>query len=837
MTYNKKQHFADNISALRTAFELERSPKVPSAVQLAAMRRYSGFGGLKCVLYPFDSPKEQEAFRAKNKSLYPLVVQLHELLHEQSASEEQYNRYVEGLRQSVLTGFYTPPQIAGALAQVLEDHALTIGRLLDPSAGTGLFTEALSPLFEREAQAVSFEEDPLTALVFRHLHPTYTLRAEGFQRCGDSYADYFDVVATNTPFGRYGVFDPAFVSRPQEVYRLALSSIHNYYLVKAAEVVRPGGLIAFITTRGVMDSSENEPIRHHLMRHCNLVSAIRFPEGLFSGTAGTEVGSDLIVLQRDSFKTEPTSREAAFLSSVTDREGRAENSWFAGDLTHCICSERLAGTDPYGKPAWNYRFEGGPAQVAGILVEKLREDFKQYFSREMYEKHRLQKQTDDSTPQEQSRSLSQSLFAQIFDLEDPNKAEDSFQGPLMDHWSEGSYVVHNGQVGTLSEFETDKVVFTPAKLPLTQQMRMKAYIGVRDAYKALFETEHATGVEQPSLRESLRAAYDDFTSLYGDMNARSNARLLLNDPSAREVLSLERFVKGQKSLADIFERPVSLPTRTISHTDDPMEALTVCLNRYGRVDPKTLCQLTGQVWETLSERLSERIFYEPLSDTWQIKEKFIAGNIASKIEQIKAWMEGRKADPRVESSLAALEKALPEPVPFEKIGFNLGERWIPPQVYSQFATELFQTQTSVSYNDLIDTYTVEPEKENAFTRREFGLRTQWRYLTGDELMCYALYNTFPHITKTEQIDGKTYQVPDVAAMQQARQKIEQIQSRFQEWLFGQDEGFKKELAGHYNRLFNAIVIPEYDGSHLTLEDLNLKGLGYEKVHKSQKDAA
>lgn len=399
MAYNKKAHLKDNIEAIKLAFALEREGRTATPEEQAVLRAYSGFGGIKAVLNPASSLADVARWTKSDRELFPLVSQLHNVIRSHSKDEAEYKRYFSSLKNSVLTAFYTPQDIVSVLASELGNYGIAPSRFLDPSSGTGVFVDAfqqqsaqqqpaeqqsveqqpsrtgLSPTGLPHPEVVCFEKDLLTGKILSHLHPEAKVEITGFEDSGLRYLNRFDITASNIPFGDVAVFDPSFTKSKSLVRQHAAKSLHNYFFLKGLDNIREGGILAFITSQGVLDSPANENIRYQLMQHSHLVSAIRLPNNLFTDGAGTEVGSDLIILQKKSDKTEPlTDDEHAFIASSPRPEGFSTNDYIFRNIP-IIHTKASVDTDPYGHPAMVYIHEGGLPGITSQLRSLLRNDF------------------------------------------------------------------------------------------------------------------------------------------------------------------------------------------------------------------------------------------------------------------------------------------------------------------------------------------------------------------------------------------------------------------------------------------------------------------------------
>ena len=369
MAFNRKAKLRDNIEAIRTAFELGKAGRAATPDERERLARYCGFGGLKCILNPAATLTDAVQWAKSDLELFPLTVELHRLIRENSANENEYKRYIDSLKSSVLTAFYTPSAVTEALADVLHDYNVRPHRLLEPSAGHGAFVEAFLRK-NAEADVMAFEKDLLTGKILSCLYPDKKVRAEGFERIEKPFNGYFDAAVSNIPFGDVAVFDPAFSASESVGRRNAAKAIHNYFFLKGLDAVRDGGIVAFITSQGVMNATRNEAVRLEMLKGAHLVSAIRLPNNLFADHAGTEVGSDLVVLQKDTRKEGLTEDEKLFIQTGI-QNGVSTNRYFIEHGEQIVHTSAKLDTDPYGKPAMVYQHDGGVEGIATQLRELL----------------------------------------------------------------------------------------------------------------------------------------------------------------------------------------------------------------------------------------------------------------------------------------------------------------------------------------------------------------------------------------------------------------------------------------------------------------------------------
>ena len=383
MAFNRKQKLRDNIEAIRTAFTLDREGRTPTERERALLGRYCGFGGLKCILNPARELTDAVHWAKSDLELFAPTVELHRLIRENSRDETEYRRYVDSLKASVLTAFYTPQAIADTIADVLHDRKVRPRLVLEPSAGMGAF---VSPVLSNNPQAevMAFEKDLLTGKLLGCLYPQQKIRTEGFEKIEKPFLNHFDLAISNIPFGDFGVFDAEFSRSASFGRRSAQKAIHDYFFLKGLDAVRDGGIVAFVTSQGVLNSSRVS-VRNEMFSKANLVSAIRLPNNLFTDNAGTEAGSDLIILQKDLQKKGLTQEERVLTIIQTEHNGGlTDNAYFAYHTERIIHTDAKRGTDLYGKPAMVYTHSGGVEGIAIDLYRMLSEDLSVRLDLERY---------------------------------------------------------------------------------------------------------------------------------------------------------------------------------------------------------------------------------------------------------------------------------------------------------------------------------------------------------------------------------------------------------------------------------------------------------------------
>ncbi|WP_165045541.1 N-6 DNA methylase [Dysgonomonas sp. ZJ709] len=893
MGYSKKKHLQDNILAIQLAFELEKRGDKPTSDEIEILRRYSGFGGLKCILHPCYNPEDIDKWSKSDQPLFEDTQRLYDVIKEYSASDIEFKNYKDSLNKSVLSAFYTPTEVTKSIADSLSECGINPVRILDPSAGTGAFLDGF--IRYSNLRFTCFEKDLITGKILKVLHNDAKVYIRGFETLDKSDENYFDLVTSNIPFGDFRIFDEAFLK--DTIRQQACSSIHNYFFLKAVDAAREGGLIAFITSQGVMDSVKNSGIRQRLMSRCNLLTAIRLPDNLFLDIANTCVGSDLIILQKNTTKQSVTSRELAFTQTRTFPNGVSINNYYT-DFSRVIHTKAQAGKDQYGKPSMEFYFEKPMNELADELSRIIKEDCRILIDKPLFTKHQQveKKEQEKERPKSKPKVIAESigepeplislydLFGipeeertqisrkqktqsnhkqpgsidsdlSICDITDPltilenSKEPRPYNGDIADYFKNKTLVFEKRQAGYLTykkerdendEFKTI-ILFNPIEVNAGQIVKIKDYISLRDAYLQLYLYESDKQSANPNLREELNKHYKEFTDKHGDLNVRDNYNVLSLDVFGPEIMALEYFESGYKKLADIFTEPVCFESEKSISADTADEALALSLNEYGYVNLRYMSGVSGLEEHELITKLSSQIYYNPLSSDYEISANFIAGDVIAKVEAIEEYIESNPEEEDIELSkisLEALRKAIPEAIAFTDLDFNLGERWMPAKYYSQYASEIFNTEVQIDYYVDIDNFNIAATDPRTIEIREkYAIKLEDHTdINGLTLLNHALVNTTPKITKGTgkyNVSGNEIRIPDVEAIQQANSKIDEIRSGFTDWLNKQSIDTKNSLADLYNRKFNARVIPKYDGLFQTFPGLHLKELGIKKPYDSQ----
>ena len=854
------------------AFAAEKGIELSEADR-EKLRRYSGFGGLKFILNPAATDEDRKYWKKSDLTYFDQTKELYSIIRENAKDDREAGELIESVKRSVNTAFYTPQPVIDTIAKVMKDAGVEVRSMLDPSAGIGKFGDAFKKQYPG-IQVTDFEKDLLTGKVLKALNPNDQVTIDGFEAIRPEQKGNFDIAASNIPFGDIAVFDAEYSSAKDGAKYYATKAIHNYFFMKSLDMVREGGFVAFITSRGFMDSEVNNAIREEISKDARLVGAFRLPDGMFRDEAGTDVGSDLVVLQKYTGYDKSLDPDTQAFCEVSEGfKAMSGEDWsditmnahwwksmMAPDSEAFVATKMERGTDPYGKPTLVFTHEGGMDGITKLLSEYLKRDlysdFVEYYranAPKVEEKEVTSDKKDENTGKEQAQAQSLAVSAELtvkpVGLErEEAKVRHHTQAPvqldLFSMWEEQEA----GKESLNASPEQSQSIEQPKAKTLDEQ-RMDLYYQVRDAYETLYDTEAQLRQAQPELRERLNKVYDEFVEKFGHLNERKNARLIMNDRKGRDVLAIEN-VEGREFVkSDIFQRPVSFVAYEIDHADTPEDALFASLNRYGKVDLEYMSGLTGKTEQQLTEDLKGRIYYMPDGD-YEISSKVLSGNVYDKLAYVDDALEMAKehADdptivPHLEETKAALEQAIPQQIAFDDIGLQFGERWIPTEYYEDYIGKLFDTKMEIHYAEHIDEYSLKAENRyNLKIREEYCVRGEYKDYDGMALLSHAFHDTTPDIQKCVGSDanGDDLKGPDMEKIQLANAKIQEIREGFSEYLTNLPKEKRDELQEMYNRKFNCFVKAKYDGSHQTFPGIDMKALGSSRfnvkdIYKSQKD--
>ena len=757
-----KQKFARNIEAIRTLFKLEEEHRGATAEEQQVLSQYVGWGGLADA---FDPNKENWSAE---------YTQLKELL-----SEDEY----AAARASTLNAHYTSPTVIRGIYDAVEHMGFRSGNILEPSMGVGNFFGML-PDSMAGSRLYGVELDSITGRIAQKLYPQADITVAGFETT--DRRDFYDLAVGNVPFGQYKVNDKA--------YNKLGFSIHNYFFAKAIDQVRPGGIVAFVTSRYTMDSKDSTA-RKHMAERADLLGAIRLPNNAFKANAGTDVVSDIIFLQK---RDRPANIEPAWVQLGKTEDGFAINQYFA-DHPEMILGVLSTESTQYGREELTVApIEG--ANLADQLAEAVQHIEGQYTEVEV--------ETPDIADVENEKHIL----------------------PADPEVKNFSYTVVDGEV-----FYRENSVMTQVELSDTAKGRVAGMVELRQIVNELIDQQLNDYPDEDikATQERLNAAYDAFTAKYGLLNDRRNGRLFEQDSSYYLLCSLENLdEQGQlKSKAAMFTKRTIRPERTVTSVDTPSEALAVSIGEHGKVDLPYMAELLGTPGEygRITTELSGVIFKDPAADPtdpeagWQMADEYLSGDVRAKLRMAQFAAE---TNPEFAVNVDALIKAQPRELEASEIDVRLGATWLAPEIIQKFMTETFQIpyylrhavkvryspytaewrvegKTATGRGDIISSETYGTSRANAYKILEETLN----------LKDVRIYDTI------EDAEGKPKRVLNKRETMLAQQKQQVIKDAFANWVW-QDPQRRIALVKQYNELFNSTRPREYDGSHIHFVGMN-----------------
>ena len=757
-----KLKYARNIEAIRTLFKLEQEHRGATAEEQQVLSRYVGWGGLA------------DAFDPGKNSWAKEYVELKGLL-----SEDEY----AAARSSTLNAHYTSPAVIRGIYDAVERMGFRSGNILEPSMGVGNFFGML-PDTMQDSRLYGVELDSITGRIAKKLYPQADITVAGFETT--DRRDFYDLAVGNVPFGQYKVNDKA--------YNKLGFSIHNYFFAKAIDQVRPGGVVAFVTSRYTMDSKDSTA-RKHMAERADLLGAIRLPNNAFRANAGTDVVSDIIFLQK---RDRPIDHEPDWVQLGKTEDGFAINQYFV-DHPEMVLGEMTTESTQYGREEFTVApLEG--TSLADQLAEAVQHIEGQYT------------EVDVETP----------------DIADAENEKHIL--PADPDVKNFSYTVVDGEV-----FYRENSVMTQVELSDTAKGRVTGMVELRQIVNDLIQQqlEDYPDADIKATQERLNIAYDAFTAKYGLLNDRRNGRLFEQDSSYYLLCSLENLdEQGQlKSKAAMFTKRTIRPERTVTSVDTPSEALAVSIGERGKVDLPYMAELLGTPGEygRITTELSGVIFKDPAADPtdpeagWQMADEYLSGDVRAKLRMAQFAAE---TNPEFAVNVDALTKAQPRELEASEIDVRLGATWLNPDIIQKFMTETFQIpyylrhavkvryspytaewrvegKTATGRGDIISSETYGTSRANAYKILEETLN----------LKDVRIYDT------TEDAEGKPKRVLNKRETMLAQQKQQVIKDAFANWVW-QDPQRRIALVKQYNELFNSTRPREYDGSHIHFVGMN-----------------
>ena len=757
-----KQKFARNIKAIKTLFTLEQEHRGATAEEQQVLSQYVGWGGLA------------DAFDPDKNSWAKEYAELKGLL-----SEEEY----KAARGSVLNAHYTSPTVIRAIYDAVERMGFRTGNILEPSMGVGNFFGML-PESMADSRLYGVELDSITGRIAQKLYPEANIKVAGFETT--DRRDFYDLAVGNVPFGNYKVNDKA--------YNKLNFSIHNYFFAKAIDQVRPGGIVAFVTSRYTLDSKDSAA-RKHIAERADLLGAIRLPNNAFRANAGTDVVSDIIFLQK---RDRPMDHEPAWVQLGKTADGIAINSYFA-DHPEMILGKLTTESTQYGKE------EATVVPIEGAnLADQLREAVQQLEGQYLEAAAEV---PDIAETEAERRTLPADPDVKNF-----------------------SYTVVEGDV-----YYRENSVMTQVELSGNAKDRVVGMVELRQIVNELIDRQLNDYPEEDikEAQEQLNAAYDAFTAQYGLLNDRKNGRLFEDDSSYYLLCSLENLdEQGQlKSKADMFTQRTIRPERVVTSVDSPSEALAVSIGEHGKVDLPYMAELLGTPGEyaQITGELSGVIFKDPNADPadpeagWQMADEYLSGDVRTKLRTAQLAAE---TNPEFAVNAEALLKAQPKDLEASEIDVRLGATWLSPEIIQKFMAETFQIpyymrhSINVKFSQRTAEWRIEGKtamgKGDIMSCETYGTSRANAYKILEEtlnLKDVRIYDTI------EGDDGKPKRVLNKRETMLAQQKQQSIKDAFANWIW-QDPQRRISLVRQYNELFNSTRPREYNGEHIHFVGMN-----------------
>ena len=757
-----KQKYARNIEAIRTLFKLEEEHRGATAEEQQVLSQYVGWGGLADA---FDPGKDNWAKE---------YAELKGLL-----SEDEY----AAARSSTLNAHYTSPTVIRSIYDAVERMGFHSGNILEPSMGVGNFFGML-PDTMQDSRLYGVELDSITGRIAQKLYPQADITVAGFETT--DRRDFYDLAVGNVPFGQYKVNDKA--------YNKLGFSIHNYFFAKAIDQVRPGGIVAFVTSRYTMDSKDSTA-RKHMAERADLLGAIRLPNNAFRANAGTDVVSDIIFLQK---RDRPIDHEPDWVQLGKTEDGFAINQYFA-DHPEMVLGVLSTESTQYG------REELTVAPLEGISLADQLAEAVQHIEGQYAE---VEVETPDIADAENEKHIL----------------------PADPEVKNFSYTVVDGEV-----FYRENSVMTQVKLSDTAKGRVTGMVELRQIVNDLIDQQLNDYPDEDikATQEHLNAAYDAFTAKYGLLNDRKNGRLFEQDSSYYLLCSLENLdEQGQlKSKAAMFTKRTIRPERTVTSVDTPSEALAVSIGEHGKVDLPYMAELLGTPGEygRITTELSGVIFKNPAADPtdpeadWQMADEYLSGDVRAKLRMAQFAAE---TNPEFAVNVDALIKAQPRELEASEIDVRLGATWLAPEIIQKFMTETFQIPyylrhaVKVRYSPYTAEWRVEGKtatgRGDIISSETYGTSRANAYKILEETLNLKDVRIYDTIEDTE---GKLKRVLNKRETMLAQQKQQVIKDAFANWVW-QDPQRRIALVKQYNELFNSTRPREYDGSHIHFVGMN-----------------
>lgn len=791
-SFNAPKRLEDNINAIQLIKTLRDENRPATKDEQDLLFKFSGFGAIKEIAY---DPLDDKYWGVKSSQQLRLGVEkARNLIKDIYGSDSK--RVMQQIEGTILSAFYTSFEVIRGMYHLLDKMGFKNGRILEPSAGTGNFFGGMPERMSSNSTLTGVELDPLTADILKNLYQGAQIHNSGFQNTSIP-TNYYDVAISNIPFGKDPVFDKEFDSSKDKRLKNSQKTIHSYFFAKAMQHVRPGGIIAFVTSTGVMDSASNQGVRDYLQETSQFLGAIRLPNTAFKGVAGTSVVSDIILVRK--FDEGEAQKPVNTINKLGELQFKGKEG---KDLRH----------------SYNQYFLDNPDHVLGDVKAG-----GQYSENDFTIEGRK-----DQNLESDIRNLAEKMFPSTVYSRSGNsrvaKLSTQTEVPEGNILREGNLTIDkNGNPGILKSFtstESGQTAFeiVPIGKKYTKE-RVKKLISVKDAIQNIFNKELYEGDEVlvDKARKELNKAYDTYVSKHGSINSRDNISLLNLEADGYLLSALEVYDKKSDTWkkSDIFNKRTLRPKFEQKTTSDPKEALLITINQYGSIVPEQISKILNKPWEEISPLLSEQI-YELPTGGYATKDEYLSGNIYQKLKDAEA---AEKSDQRFSKNVADLKEAMPRPLvggPGGDITAIMGARWVPTEYYQDFArTILDDRNAELRYMPGLNEYRFivknNTAKSETYTVKGYD---------GHKTLLAAMHGVYPTLTKkVYDAAGNEVEVKDLEATEKLQTKIDEILDQYENWLWVEPRR-REVLTDTYNNMFNNIKLREYDGSHMTFPGMN-----------------
>ena len=750
-----KEKFRRNIAAIETLKQIENENRIATPEEQRILSQYVGWGGLP------------DAFDETKSNWSDEYIQLKSLL-----TEKEYNL----VRESTLNAHYTSPLIIRSIYEALGNIGFEKGNVLEPAMGIGNFF-GMMPESMQDSRLYGVELDSITGRIARQLYPQADVCISGFEKT-DFQNDFFDIAIGNVPFGNYQV--------PDRQYDKLGFQIHDYFFAKTLDKVRPGGIIAFVTSKGTMDK-QSPQVRKYLAQRAELIGAVRLPNTAFKENAGTEVTSDILFLQK---RDRLMNIEPDWVHLGTNEDGLSMNRYFV-DHPEMIVGRMAEISGPYG-------------METACLPDESR------------------------AFEEQLRDAVSHISATYEAVEFDEEELDYDILPADPNVRNYSYCLVDDKV-----YYRENSIMRPAEVSDSMEARIKGMIGIRDCTQELItmQMKDYSDEEISVKQQELNARYDDFTKKFGIISSQTNKRAFNQDSSYCLLCSLEKLDdEGNfEGKADMFTKRTIKKAQVVESVDTASEALAVSLSEKAKVDIQYMSELAGKSGDEITEELAGVIFKNPLTDKWETADEYLSGNVREKLSVARNYADN---DPQYAVNVSALEKVQPRELDASEIEVRIGATWIDPRYLEDFMRETFHTPeylidrdiVGIQFSEVTGQWNVKGKNSdygNTLVHNTYGTTRANAYKILEDSLNLRDTRIYDVIIE----EGKEKRVLNKKETTLASQKQEAIREAFKDWIF-KDPERRVELVKVYNERFNSTRPREYDGSHLTFPgmtpDIELK---------------